>query len=66
MIYCMMQWIKGGGGLLQNNQNRKQNKLVNKVNGNDLIKHNYWPYLYFGVSEMWGGGGRGGVHGVWF
>ena len=32
--------------LLQNNQNRQQNKLVNITNENDLIKHNYWPYLY--------------------
>ena len=31
---------------LQNNQNRQQKKLVNMVNENDLIKHNYWPYLY--------------------
>ena len=45
-----MQWIKGFFYkyvfLLQNNQNRQQNKLVNMVNGNDLIKHNYWSYLY--------------------
>ena len=33
--------------LLQNNQNQQQNKLVNMVNGSDLMKHNYWPYLYF-------------------
>ena len=32
--------------LSQNNQNRLQNKLVNMVNGNDVIKQNYWPYLY--------------------
>ena len=32
--------------VLQSNQNREQNKLVNMVNENDLIKHNYWPYLY--------------------
>ena len=54
MMYRMMPWIKGFFStntlkhilLLQNNQNRQQNKLVNMVNGNDLIKHNYWPYLY--------------------
>ena len=27
-------------------KNRQQNKLVNMVNWNDLIKHNYWPYIY--------------------
>ena len=32
--------------LSQNNHNRQQNKLVNMVNGNDLIKHNHWLYLY--------------------
>ena len=52
-MYCTMQWIKGFSlqmlkhvFLLQNNQNRQQNKLVNMVNGNDLIKHYYWPYQY--------------------
>ena len=35
---------------LQNNQNRQQ-KLVNMVNGNDLIKHNYWPYQYLMFSQ---------------
>ena len=50
MMYCMMQWISTNTlqhvFLLQNNQNRQQNKLVNMVNGNDLIKHNFWPYVY--------------------
>ena len=51
MMYCMMQWIFSTNTLkhvflLQNNRNRQQNKLVDIVNGNDLIKHNYWPYLY--------------------
>ena len=54
MMYCMIHWIKGfflykyveTCFLLQNNQNRKQNKLVNMDNGNDLIKHIYWLYLY--------------------
>ena len=49
----MTQWIKGffykyveTCFLLQYNQNRQKNKLVNMVNGNDLIKHNYRLYLY--------------------
>ena len=53
MMYCMMQWIKGFlykyvkiYFLLQNNRNRQQNKLANMINGNDIIKHNYWLYLY--------------------
>ena len=54
MMYCMMQWNEGFFStntlkhvfLLQNNQNRQQNKLVIMVKGNDLTKHNYWPYLY--------------------
>ena len=51
MMYCMMQWIKSLS--LQKHvfyykiiENRQQNKLVNMVNGNDLIKHNHWPSLY--------------------
>ena len=28
-----------------NKQSRQQNKLVNMVNGNDLIKQKYWPYI---------------------
>ena len=36
---------------LQISQNRQQKKLVNMVNGNDLIKHNYWPYLYLMFSQ---------------
>ena len=32
--------------LLQNNQNRQQNKLVNMASRNDLLEHNYCPYLY--------------------
>ena len=50
----MMQWIKQLSlhirlniFLNTNEQNRQQNKLVNMVNGNDLLKHNYWPYIYF-------------------
>ena len=27
-------------------QNGQQNKPVNMASGNDLIKHNYLPYLY--------------------
>ena len=54
MMYCMMHWIRGFFStntlkhvfLLQNNQNRQQNNQVNMVNGNDLIKHNFWPNLY--------------------
>ena len=54
MMYCMMQRVKEFFSLntlkhvflLQKNQNRQQNKLVNMVNENDLIKHNYCPYLY--------------------
>ena len=46
----MMQWIKGfyveTCFFIKKNQNRQQNKLANMINGNDLIKHNYWPYLY--------------------
>ena len=49
----MMQWIKQLSQHMSlnicfntNNQNRQQDKLVNMVNGNDLIKHNYWPYIY--------------------
>ena len=26
--------------------NRQQNKLVNMVNGNDLLQHNYWTYIF--------------------
>ena len=47
MMYCMVQWIKELSlqirwniFLLPNNQNREKNKLVNMVNGNDLMKHN--------------------------
>ena len=53
LIYCMMQWIKQLSLHIRlnicfktNNQNRQQDKLVNMVNGSDLIKHNYWPYIY--------------------
>ena len=53
MMYCMMQWIEGISlrnvetcFLLQNNRNRQQNKLANMVNKKDLIKHDYWPYIY--------------------
>ena len=43
-----MQWINTSehGFLLHNNQNLQQNKVIDMVNGNDLIKHNYWPNLY--------------------
>ena len=30
----------------QSNQNRQQNKVVNMASENDLMKYNYWPYLY--------------------
>ena len=53
LMYCMMQWMEQislhmrlNNFLNTNNQNLQQNKLVNMVNGNDLIKHNYWPYIY--------------------
>ena len=36
----------------QNIKNRQQNKLVNIVNGNDLIKHNYWPHLYLTICFL--------------
>ena len=49
----MMQWSKQLSPHIRlniflntNNQNRQQNKLVNMVNGNDLIKHNYLLYIY--------------------
>ena len=29
-----------------NNQNQQQDKLVNMVKRNNVIKHNYWPYIY--------------------
>ena len=52
-MYCMMQWnkqlslhIRLNICFITNNQNRQQDKLVNMVNGNALIKHNYWPYIY--------------------
>ena len=52
-MYCMMQWIKQISFHIRlnicfntNKQNRQQDKLVNMVNGNDLIKHNYWEYIY--------------------
>ena len=58
MMHCMMQWIKGLSleirlnmfSSSQNNENRQQNKLINMVNDNDLIKHHYWPYLYLTCS----------------
>ena len=53
MMYCIVQLIKELSLqnvetflLLHNNQNREQIKLVNMANGNDLIKHNYCPYLH--------------------
>ena len=52
-MYSMMQWIiqlplhiRLNICFNTINQNRQQDKLVNMVNGNDLIKHNYWPYIY--------------------
>ena len=52
-MYCMVQWIKQLSLHIRlnicyntNNQNQQQDKLVNMVNGNDLVKHNYWPYIY--------------------
>ena len=33
--------------LLLNNQNWQQSKLVTIVNGNGLIKHNYWTYVFW-------------------
>ena len=38
--------------LLQNNQNREQNKLVNMANGNDLIEHNN-EHIYILSPDMY-------------
>ena len=27
------------------NQNQKTKQASNRVNGNDILKYNYWPYL---------------------
>ena len=49
-MYCMVQRIKDKYVdtffILQNNQNRQQNKLVNMTIWNDLLNHNYWLQLY--------------------
>ena len=38
--------------LLQNNQNRQQDKLVNMASVNDLIKHNYWSLSIFDLCFL--------------
>ena len=40
--------------LLQNNQNRQQNKLSNIARENDLIQHNSWPYLILIKKHVFG------------
>ena len=52
LMYCMIQWIKQLSlhirlkKIVTNIQNRQQNKLVNMVNANDLIKPYYWPKIF--------------------
>ena len=56
-MYCMMQWIEKLSLHIRLNiffntniQNRPQNKLVNMVNENDLIKHKmYIPLKLSGI-----------------
>ena len=58
MMYCMMQMkqlslhIRLNNFFTTNNQNRQQNKLVNIINGNDSIKHNFWPYKYLTICFL--------------
>ena len=60
MMYCMVQWIKQLSLHLVETIfyykvikiDNKTNYIVNMVNGNDLIQHNYWPYLYFDVCFL--------------
>ena len=42
LMYCMMQWNKHY--FITNYQNRRQNKLVDMVNGNNLIIRHIYIY----------------------
>ena len=45
-VFAGVQYTLQNIFLLQNNQNRQQNKLVNMASENDLIKHNNIGHIY--------------------